>query len=193
MTSMLINQPTNTDIISLDDHRFLRLQEKQLILENNLSTLLSRAKDNEHIINGLHKLALVCLQANTLQQLRNQVRALLLEHFQLPHVELALFHKKSHAKAINPALISATQSMHEPLCGYYAHASVIALFPQKIKLQSFAQLPLFTVHPSGKSKQTLGLLVFASEDGQHFQANADHHYLQKMGELVSAAVGRIKD
>jgi uncharacterized protein YigA (DUF484 family) len=35
--------------------------------------------------------------------------------------------------------------------------------------------------------------VFASEDGQHFQANADHHYLQKMGELVSAAVGRIKD
>ena len=193
MTSTLINQAKNPDIISLDDCRFLRLQEKQLILENNLSTLLSQAKDNEHIINGLHKLALVCLQANTLQQLRHQVRDLLLEHFQLPHVELALFHKKSHAKAINPTLISVAQAMTEPLCGHYAHTSVIALFPQKITLQSFAQLPLFSVNSVEKSKQTFGLLVFASENGQHFQANADHHYLKKMGELVSVAVGRLKN
>lgn len=193
MTSISSIQQQNTDIISLEERRLLRLQEKQLTLEKNFSILLSQAKDNEHIINGLHNLALVCLQANTLQQLRNQVRLLLLEHFQLSHVELALFHKKSHAKSINPSLISVVQAMTKPLCGHYAHASVIALFSKKITLQSFAQLPLFIVNSDGKSKRTLGLLVFASENGQHFQASADHHYLQKMGELVSTAVNRLKD
>jgi uncharacterized protein YigA (DUF484 family) len=54
---------------------------------------------------------------------------------------------------------------------------------------SIALIPLKT----GDSSIALGLLVLASPDGQRFNSDMGTDFLERIGEVASAALSRLKD
>jgi hypothetical protein len=74
--------------------------------------------------------------------------------------------------------------MH-PSCGALRHAEAHEWFGEAANhLKSFAAIPL-------RGEHTVGLLVLASEDAQRFYPEMGTLYLDRLGQLVGAALTRL--
>jgi uncharacterized protein YigA (DUF484 family) len=74
--------------------------------------------------------------------------------------------------------------MH-PSCGALRHDEAIAWFGEAAShLKSFAAIPL-------RGEHTVGLLVLASEDARRFYPDMGTLYLERLGQLIGAALSRM--
>jgi uncharacterized protein YigA (DUF484 family) len=77
-----------------------------------------------------------------------------------------------------------TNSLLRPYCGPQLIDEIKHWFGEgATNLRSFSMIPL-------KTKQTIGLLVLASEEPQRFYPEMGTLYLQRIGELISTSISR---
>ncbi|KAF0811933.1 hypothetical protein IGB42_03475 [Andreprevotia sp. IGB-42] len=175
--------------ISLAERQLLTLRDKNRALELRLGELLQFGEENDLISERLHRLSVDLMQAQDLASIVGTLEFHLKERFQVPQVALRLWlPSDSNLREFAPVGDAARKlaaNLVSPYCGPYVTDEVQAWFDDAQNLKSFAQFALRT------GEEPFGLLVMASDDVERFYPDMGTLYLQRLADLVSAAIRRV--
>ncbi len=177
--------------VSLAERQLLTLREKNRALEIRLSELLQFGEENDITSDKLHRLTADLMRAVDMPGIIGTLEYHLRERFGVPHVALRLWLPENEGslrefEPVGEDVLRLAQNLVSPYCGPYVTEEVMAWFGEAGSgLKSFAQFALRA------GEEPFGILVMASEDGERFYPDMGTLYLQRLSDLVSAALLRV--
>jgi uncharacterized protein YigA (DUF484 family) len=170
--------------VSLVERQVKVLRANQAATRQRLAELIRNARDNEALVGHVHRLALRLIVASggaagggppTLAQLAPQVEASMREDFGVSPARLL-------PPAAVPEGVRASVSSGKPRCGQLREEDRHALLGTDAQgIGSMALVPL----GAGAAH---GLLVLGSADAAHFHPGMATDFLERVAELVTAAL-----
>ena len=177
--------------VSLAERQLLTLRDKNRTLEARLGELLQFGVDNDNISDMLHQLTVDLMKAADVPSIIGTLEYHLKEKFAVPHMALRLWLPNSQSNLlefspVDENIHKLADNLITPYCGPYVTDDVLNWFALETgTLNSFAQFALRT------GGAPFGLLVLASPDAERFYPDMGTLYLQRLSELVSAALRRV--
>ena len=188
LTTLRITHPHGTHAVSLTERQVLSMRDKVQLLEGKLAELIHFGEENDAISEKMHKLALDIVAARDLPALFAALDLHLKQGFAVPHHAIRIWNTAE--STVSDALKNEVGAQMHPTCGALRHAEAQEWFGEAAHhLKSFAAIPLTPIRPGGE--HTVGLLVLASEDPQRFYPDMGTLYLDRLGQLVGAALTRL--
>jgi uncharacterized protein YigA (DUF484 family) len=189
VAEIFVPHPHGGHAIPLAERQMLSLRDKNGELENKLRELIHYGAENDTIGEKLHRSTLALFAAPDLETTLAVLYHSLREDFGVPQVAARLWGKVPEQSYL-PELAATSAEIREyaenlgtPYCGPAAAFETREWLEQGDSLQSFAYLPLRTIH-------TFGLLALASPDGERFHPGMGTLYLTRLSELASVASAR---
>lgn len=194
LTELHIPHPHGTHAVSMSERQLIAMREKVRLLENKLAELIQFGEENDAISDKLHALTLTLLAARTPQDLAAALALHLREGFAVPHHALRAWNLGEAVPALTDPVTEAARAsvaaMTQPACGALAVAEASDWFGEiSPHLRAFACIPL---RPAAIAAP-VGLLVLASEEAKRFYPGMGTLYLERLGQLVGAALARMQD
>lgn len=185
--------------VSLVERQVSMLRDRNAELEKKLKELISVAKNNDGLVGKMHDLALALLAtqspAECIQELETGLRA----QFSADRAALVLFEEAlSNTEELGRFRFLHVMERDDPRlapfatfldsararCGQMREAQRDVLFADDDEdIGSVALVPL-------GERAGLGFLVIANADPDHFNPGKSIDFLERIGELVSAALSR---
>ncbi|MBZ0092522.1 MAG: DUF484 family protein [Sulfuricellaceae bacterium] len=188
LSEVYIPHPHGGRAISLSERQILSLREKNHLLESRLRELIGFGEENDAISEKSHRFALSLFDPHSFESLVQAIRSNLQEIFAIPHVALRVWGglpERSGVAEFTPVgleVCAMADQLAHPSCGHSVSDEIRAWFGEDgTRLQSFALIPL-------RHGAAFGLLALASEDPQRFYPEMGTIYLQRLSELVGAAL-----
>lgn len=180
-----IPHPHGAHAVSMGERQLIALRDKVRLLENKLSELIQFGEENDGISDKLHGLTLALVAADTPEALAGALALHLREGFAVPHHAMRLLAEGEWPAEANTAVATLLQ----PVCGALAVPQASGWFGEvSPHLRSFACIPLRLAADSPSA----GLLVLASEEERRFYNGMGTLYLARLGQLVAAALTRMR-
>jgi uncharacterized protein YigA (DUF484 family) len=182
-----IPHPHGGRTIPISERQILTLREKSKQLEGKLREIIQFGEDNDAIGEKMHRITLALLGTNDVAAVLHVTEFNLREDFSVPHVALRVWRGTADLPAFQPAS-DATRGfaagLAHPHCCALAAADTAALFGESAPLlKSFAYIGL-------RDGESFGLLALASEDPHRFYPEMGTIFLSRLGDIISAALGR---
>lgn len=187
--------PHGGQAIALSERQVQALREENKAYKTKLQELVQFAEENDAIISKLHALALAVLPAASLPELLASLHLALRQGMSVPHTALRIWGGRPYAgdgedreefKAVGDAVKAHASGLGKPYCGPATDAELLALFGDTgSHVRSVAHLPI-----RDEGGACIGLLALGSEDVMRFYPEMGVVYLQRLGELASAALRR---
>jgi uncharacterized protein YigA (DUF484 family) len=194
LAQIYIPHPHGRHAIPIAERQILTLREKSKMLEGKLAELIQFGEENDAIGEKMQRLCLALFPAADLQGLLRALYYNLGEDFAVPHAALRIWGVDARAAAgeaaefapVSDELRQYAAGLQHPFCGAIDRADVASWFGEAAaQLRSVACMPL---RDAGKA--SFGMLALASEDPLRFYPEMGTLYLERLGELVSAALQR---
>lgn len=187
---MTLPDPHTGRAISITEKQLFTLRDKVRTLEAKLAELITFGNENDAISDKVHNLAVALISAPDEASLLRMVYAHLGGAFSVPHVALRVWNlpnSKHFADPVNEDMQNFAASLRHPLCGPASEQASVAWFGEAAAhLRSMAQVPLRDAH-----ENCFGLLVMASEEASRFYPALGTLYLERIGDMVAAALQRV--
>lgn len=194
LAQIYIPHPHGGRAIPIAERQILTLREKSKMLEGKLAELIQFGEENDAIGEKMHRLCLALFPAADRQAMLQALYYNLGEDFAVPHAAVRIWRAGPHAgAAAGPEFAPVTDELRRyaaglehPYCGPSANPEVAAWFGEAApQLRSVACMAL-----RDRNKECIGMLALASEDLTRFYPEMGTLYLQRLGELLSAALER---
>jgi uncharacterized protein YigA (DUF484 family) len=191
LADIKVPHPHGTHAISMSERQLLSMRDKVRMLENKLAELIQFGEENDGISEKLHALTLALLTARAPDELVAVLNSHLREGFAVPHYALRVWNLPQNEALDMTLSISAAgrdlvEGMRQPVCGPLAVDEASDWFGEvSPHLRAFACIPL-------RHGETIGLLVLASEEANRFYAGMGTLYLERLGQLIAAALIRMQ-
>lgn len=188
LAQISVPHPTNGQAISLTERQVLTLREKLAQVQGKLAELVSFGEENDVIANKVHRLSLALLQSEDFEGVSAVVYSHLQEDFAVPHVALRVWNSILKREGDEFAEVSEelrffAGDLHRPYCGPAQYPEILAWFGEAASfVASQALIPL------RRDAQVFGMLALGSEDPLRFFPEMGTLYVERIGELVGAAV-----
>jgi len=195
LADLHIPHPHGTHAVSMSERQLIAMRDKVRMLENKLAELIQFGEENDGISDKLHALTLALLAARTPQDVLAALNLHLREGFAVPHHAVRVWNLPADAAPgltdpVSDAARAGIESMGQPVCGPLAVDDASDWFGEiSPHLRAFACIPL---RPAAAAAP-IGLLVLASEEAKRFYAGMGTLYLERLGQLVGAALVRMQD
>ncbi len=188
LAHLYVPHPHTGRAISITERQILGLREKARKLESKLVELIHFGEENDAIGEKVHQFVLTLLAAgdavSTLAVARHQLQA----EFRVPFVALRLW--AEHAPLSGPevapvseALRDSASAWNQPYCGPVAETEALGWFGDAApELRSMALVPL------RHGGRVVGLLALGSDDPQRFYPEMGTLFLERMGDMLGAAL-----
>jgi uncharacterized protein YigA (DUF484 family) len=189
--SLQLPHDAGSGTVSLIERQMQVLRDKANEYRNQLEQLIAVARENDDLNRRLHQLTLTLIETDDLENLMDTLLDDLREQFRADAVELKLFSAENLEQAVNerqadPLLFDDFMKKGKPKCGALKKDQLQYLFGSlAAETGSVALIPLTHKHVEG-------VLAIGSRDPQRFHPGKDTEFLQRLGDLVSHALGRIK-
>jgi uncharacterized protein YigA (DUF484 family) len=183
--------PHSGRAISITEKQLFNLRDKVRTLEAKLVELISFGEENDGISDKVHGLAVALIAATDQAAVVRALYSHLGGAFAVPHVTLRLWGAGQGGghefDAVADAIKAFASSLHRPYCGTVTGQESLAWFGESAgHLRSMTQVPL---RESGGV--CFGLLLMASEEPHRFYPELGTLYLERIGEMASAALLRV--
>jgi uncharacterized protein YigA (DUF484 family) len=194
LTALQLPHPQNGQAISLIERQSLMLRERIRTLESRVAEMVRHAQENDAISAKLALWMRALLLQDDPARLPETIVRTMKEVFNVPHCAVRLWSVKPEHAALecaNPVTVdtvSLANSMRAPFCGSNVGFEAATWFDDAAGIQSLAMLPLRV----GADPATFGLLVLASADKDRFQITMGTTFLERIAELASAALARLR-
>lgn len=194
LADLHIPHPHGTHAVSMSERQLIAMRDKVQMLENKLAELIQFGEENDGISEKLHALTMALLSARTPQDIVAALSLHLREGFAVPHHALRVWNLPSDTlpgltDAVSPEASSQVAAMTQPACGALAVNEASDWFGEvSPHLRAFACIPLRT----SASAAPIGLLVLASEEAKRFYPSMGTLYLERLGQLIGAALVRMQ-
>jgi hypothetical protein len=195
LAELNIPHPHGTHAVSMSERQLIAMRDKVRMLENKLAELIQFGEENDGISEKMQALALSLMTARTPQDILVALTLHLREGFAVPHHALRAWNLPADSvpglsDPVSQQARDHINAMAQPVCGMLAVDEAINWFGEvSPHLRSFASIPL-RVAPNNAP---LGLLVLASEEEKRFYAEMGTLYIERLGQLISAALLRMQE
>ena len=170
----------------------LSLRDKNRQLEAKMGELLQFGEENDVISEKMHRLAVAVIAAATFQAVIHTVNFHLRDDFSIPHFALRLWDRPDDIAElpefaeVGEELMSFAETLTQPYCGSTSGFETSSWFgASSLHIRSQALIALRT------GGGTIGMIALGSEDAQRFYAGMGTVYLERLGEMASAALARV--
>ena len=177
--------------VSLAERQQVAQRDKIRKLERKYSELLTIGIENDETGNKVHQLTLGLLNSVDFLALNQMLVETLRENFNVPYVNIKLWtlaadndlSKQVAFEAVDEALKTWVLSLDKPYCGNALNDSFQYLLNDGVEAKSYAVIPL-------GAADAIGFLVLASDDEKRFYPGMGTLFLQRLNELLTAALSR---
>ena len=192
MAQIFVPHPYGGRAVSLAERQMLTLREKNRTTESKLAELIAFGEENDAISEKVHRLAVALIAAETFQAVIHLLNFHLRDDFSVPHVALRLWDKPEGIEdlpefaAVSEELQVFAETLARPYCGStvgFGTASWLGEHASHIRSQA-----LIALRNGGG---TFGMIALGSEDVQRFYVGMGTLYLERLGEMASAALARV--
>jgi len=197
LSAVQLTSPHGHRAVSLQERQATQLREKIKVLENRTMDMIRNGNENVLLADKLLRWARTLFMVNDPWALPGQMADEIAEQFSVPQVGIKVWDVMpafAHADFANGVSDDAklfASSLREPFCGVNSGFEAVSWLPEPQAALSLAILPL-RMGPSGSATPAFGLLVLASPDAQRFNSAMGTDFLQRIGELASAALSRLR-
>jgi len=194
LAELHIPHPHGTHAVSMSERQLIAMRDKVHMLENKLAELIQFGEENDGISEKLHALTLALLTASVPQDIVAALAIHLREGFAVPHHALRVWTLTGEAvpglnDPVSPTVRDSVAAMTQPVCGALAVNDASDWFGEvSPHLRAFACIPL---RPA-PAAAPIGLLVLASEEAKRFYPGMGTLYLDRLSQLVGAALVRMQ-
>ena len=190
LADIYVPHPHGGRAIPISERQIVTLRDKNHALQDKLQELVKFGEENDVISEKMHRLSIMFLTFTHLNDFLDGLNSILRDSFSVPHVALRLWNINCDSKEMskfncaNTETHAITNRLLHPYCGHQVTDEIKSWFGESAAhLHSYSMIPL-------RAKQNIGLLVLASEEPQRFYPEMGTLYLQRLGDLVSAAISR---
>ena len=197
LAAVQLTSPHGNRAVSLQERQAVQLREKIKVLESRILDMIRNGNENVLLADKLLRWAHTLFMVNDPWALPGQMSAEIAEQFSVPQVGIKVWDVMpafAHADFANGVSDDAklfASSLTEPFCGVNAGFEAVNWLPDPQAAVSLAILPL-RVTSVGQLPPAFGMLVLASPDAQRYNSAMGTDFLQRIGELASAALSRLR-
>lgn len=191
LSQLVIPHPQHGRAISITERQMLALRDRNRSLEGKLSELLQFGEDNDVISERMHRLAVALVAATSLNGVLRAVHFQLREDFSVPHVALCFWDRPAALGEqpdyviVDDNLQVLGESLQQAYCGTTQGFEAARWFGEaavRVKSQALIALSL--------DGRTVGMLALGAEEADRFYKDMGTLYLDRLGDVVSAALDR---
>ena len=171
------------------------LREKIKVLETRLVDMIRHGSENGITHNRLlHWVSGLFLEHDP-AALPGKICHDIREQFVVPQVAIrvwdvaAPYADKPFAQGVSSDTKSFASSLSTPYCGMHVSVEAVRWLKEPLLAASLALIPLRDASKPGAA--AFGLLVLASPDASRYQDDMATDYLERIGEIASAALSRL--
>ncbi len=192
VANMVVPHPHSGRTISITERQMLALRDKNKQLESKMGELLQFGEENDAISEKMHRLAVAMIAAKSFQSLLHTLNFHLRDDFAVPHVAVRLWHRPEGSDElpefadVSNDLQAFSETLAQPYCGSTTGFETSSWFGEAaLHVRSQG---LIAMRNGGG---TIGMIALGSEDHERFYAGMGTIYLERLGEMASAALARV--
>ena len=195
LTAVQLTSPHGGRAVSLQERQAEMLRDKIKLLEQRLMEMMRHGNENmliaDRMLRWARQMFLVARPVDLPAVLVSEIRS----QFSVPQAALKLwdvaevYAGEPVAQGASEDVRSLASSLGVPYCGVNAGFDAVQWLDDPEAAASLALIPL----RAGAAGPAFGLLILASPDSQRYQAGMATDFLERIAELASAALSRVRD
>jgi uncharacterized protein len=180
--------------VSLQERQAEMLREKIKTLERRIMEMVRNGNDNMMIADKLQRWTRNLLLTHHAIDLPDVLTKEIKHQFLVPQVGIkvwgtnGLFSDQEFTLGVSEDAKTFASSITAPYCGVNAGFEAVKWLAQPELAMSVALIPL----RAGAAADAFGMLVLASPDPERFNAGMGTDFLERIAELASAALSRLR-
>jgi uncharacterized protein YigA (DUF484 family) len=197
LAAVQLSSPHGTRAVSLQERQAEMLREKIKALEHRLMDMVRHGNENVIIADRLHRWARNLFQVQSGRALPATIAAEIRNQFMVPQVAIKVWDVDNRygaevfAEGVSEDAKSFASSLTQPYCGVNSGFEAVNWLDDTAMAMSVALIPLREGSANGTGP-AFGMLVLASPDPQRFQSGMGTDFLERIAELASAALSRLR-
>ena len=192
--SVQLASPHGQRAVSLQERQMEMLRERIKGLERKLIEMIRAGQDNVALTERMHRWTCAVMLARSAALLGQVLVEELKHEFMIPQAALRVWGvAAAHAhlpwaQGVSEDVRAFAASLAQPYCGANSQFEAATWLGSGLSTQSLAMVPLRLGRAAG---ECFGLLVVGSPDALRYQADMGTEFLEQVGDLASAALGRL--
>ena len=197
LASVQLTSPHGSRAVSLQERQAEMLREKIKALEHRLMDMVRHGNENVIIADRLHRWARNLFQVQSGRALPATIAAEVRSQFMVPQAAIKVWDVDSRygaeafAAGVSEDAKTFAASLSQPYCGVNSGFEAVNWLDDTAMAMSLALIPLREGSANGCGP-AFGMLVLASPDHQRFQSGMGTDFLERIAELASAALMRLR-
>lgn len=194
LASVQLTSPHGHRAVSLQERQAEMLREKIRGLELKGAEMIRHGNENTVIADKLQRWTRELLLTRDARELPEVTTKAIADHFLVPQVAIKVwdvepaYAGEAFAQGASDDVKAFASSLMRPYCGANPGLEAAQWLADSASAASLALIPL----RAGIAPQAFGLLVLASPDTQRFAPDMGTDFLERIGELTSAALSRLR-
>jgi uncharacterized protein YigA (DUF484 family) len=194
LAAVQLSSPHSQRAVSLQERQAEMLREKIKGLELRSADMIRHGQENSAIADRQHRWTRELLLTREPQDLPLVAAREMAVQFNVPQVAIKLwdvaadFVDQAYAQGASDDVQAFASSLPRPYCGANPGLEAASWLVDPGAVASLALIPL----RSAADQEAFGLLVLGSPDPLRFAADMGTEFLERMGELISAALSRLR-
>ncbi len=197
LASVQLTSPHGNRAVSLQERQAEMLREKIKALEHRIMDMVRHGNENMVITERIHRWTRALLLTQSTRALPATLVAELQNQFMVPQVALKVwdvderYAAEPFAQGVSDDAKSFASSLTAPYCGVNSGFEAVNWLEDTAMAMSVALIPLRPGALNGAGP-AFGMLVLSSPDPQRFQTGLATDFLERIAELASAALSRLR-
>ncbi len=197
LAAVRFTSPHSHRAVSLQERQAEMLREKIKALEHRLMDMVRHGTENVVIADRLQRWARHLLQVRSGRALPSSIAAEIEHQFMVPQVAIRVwdvdsrYGSEAFAEGVSADAKSFASSLTQPFCGVNSGFEAVNWLQDSATALSVALIPLRD-GVINTAAPAFGMLVLASPDPQRFQGGMGTDFLERIAELASAALSRLR-
>ncbi|MRD47575.1 DUF484 family protein [Caenimonas koreensis DSM 17982] len=197
LATVQLTSPHGNRAVSLQERQAEMLREKIKALEHRLMDMVRNGTENVIISDRLHRWARAIFAVQSGRALPATIAAELAAQFQVPQVAIKMWDVDARyggdvfAEGVSDDAKTLAASLSQPYCGVNSGFEAAGWLENPSIAMSLALLPL-REGAANNAGPAFGMLVLASPDPQRYQSGMGTDFLERIAELASAALLRLR-
>ena len=189
--------PHGNRAVGLQERQAEMLREKIKAMEQRIMEMIRNGSENVMLSDKLLRWARSLLMTTDLHALPSSIEQDIQNQFAVPQVGMRLWGVAPEyaglavAQEVSDDAKVFASSLMEPFCGLNTGFEAVSWLEAPATVTSLALIPLRGGAP-GSMSPAFGMLVLASPDAHRFHSGMGTDFLARLGDLVSAALSRLK-
>jgi uncharacterized protein len=192
-----LSSPHGNRAVSLQERQAEMLREKIKALEHRIMDMVRHGNENVVIADRLHRWTCGLFEVAAPQDLPEIIATGIRTQFMVPQTAIKIWDvdlrhgAEEFAQGVSDDARTFASSLTQPYCGVNSGFEAANWLPDSALALSLALLPL-REGPLASTGPAFGMLVLASPDPQRFHTGMGTDFLERIAELASAALSRLR-